>query len=128
LDKHSLTKVLFTLGITAALLLSPVAKSKDLDEGDPFCNVRIATATSYQSHKTPKDILKLKTQLASNGIKSELALLDRAPDRNRRAVTDWFLTVYPADASKARRLVDAARRRGLQVEPALADPHATISH
>jgi hypothetical protein len=100
----------------------PVTLStKDPEESDMRCNVRVATATVSQNHKPPKDVLKLQTLLRDKGIKSVLSLLDRGPDLKGRTVTNWFVTVYPEDAERARRFVGEAQARGLRVEPSLSD-------
>ena len=77
--------------------------------------------TVSQSHKPPKDVMKLHTLLRDKGIKSVLSLLDRGPDLKGRTVTNWFVTVYPEDAERARRFVGEAQARGLRVEPSLSD-------
>ena len=97
-------------------LAALAARATDLDEGDPRCNIRVAIATTLDSHKPPKDMLKLQKRLRDHSIKTQLALLDRAPDLKHHTFTDWFLTAYPEDVAGARRLVEEARARGLRVE------------
>ena len=108
------------LPVPLLFVLALAAAASDLDEGDPRCNVRVAIATT-EGHKPPKDVIKLQRTLRDKGIKSELALLDRAPDLKHRVMTDWFVTVYPEDAARARRCVEDARAKGLGIEPSSAD-------
>jgi hypothetical protein len=106
------SKHLLSILVTVAFLLPRGSQGSDRDEGDPRCNVRVATATTSGSHKPPRDILTLQKQLRGTGIKSELALLDRPPDLNRRVVTDWFLTVDPTEATRAHHIVISQGRAG----------------
>ena len=113
------------LGISAAAFVSPLAQSKDMDEGDPLYNVRVASAMSTQSHKAPKELLQLKEELTSNKIKSELSMLDRSPDLNRRVLTVRYLTVHPEDAVRARRIVNWAMQHGVKVKSISASDYGS---
>ena len=115
-------KSLLLLVVCTVLFMPSAARSYDGDVPDPFCNVRVATATSDRGYKhPPKDIKRVQTQFTKLGIKSLLGQSGRRIDKYR-TLTNWFLTVYPSDASEARHLVEGAKQRGLHVEPDYTEP------
>ena len=97
--------------VCACLLIAFVspAKSNDGNVPDPFCNVRVAHIRRYgTSTRTPKDIRRMMTRLTKNGIRNEGALLSAGAGPYGPGLVDWWITVYPPDAAKARHLVESA--------------------
>ena len=118
---------LATLCVFGVGILTSVARASDGDIPDPFCNARVATATSDRGYKhPPRDIRRVQARLTKQGIKSVLSLLDRPPDLKHHTITDWFLDVYPPDAAKARHLVEEAKQQGLHVEPDYTPPKPVL--
>ena len=119
-------KLVSSLVVGLAVFVS-AARGLDGDTPDPFCNVQVATTSSEQSYKhAPRDIKRVQARFTKLGIKSQLALSTRAPNAKHRTITDWFLFVYPPDATKARHLVEGAKQQGLHVEPDYTPPKPVL--
>ncbi len=93
-----------------------------MDEGDPFCSVRVAIASNQSWKHAPLDIKKLQKQFTQAGVKCELVLSSRPPDAKHRTITDWFLLVYSVDVPRARHLVNDAITKGLHVSADYTSP------
>jgi hypothetical protein len=54
------------LSVVLLFIIAVAGRASDLDEGDARCNVRVAIATN-ESHRRPKDVLKLQRILRYKG-------------------------------------------------------------
>ena len=104
----TLTLLLITFVIMA--LCPSGAISKDLDEGDPRCNVAVASEFSQSSTRPPTQFTNLQKELKNSDIKSNIVFFVRPPDSIHRAsFIEWQILVFPEDSPKAKAIIQKTK-------------------